>query len=58
MELAGTVSIVTGAGSGIGEAIAKAFVAEGAKHVVVADVNERNAQRVADEIGDAASAAR
>ncbi len=57
MELAGTVSIVTGAGSGIGEAIAKAFVAEGAKHVVVADVNERNAQRVADEIGAAASAA-
>lgn len=55
MELAGTVTIVTGAASGIGEAIAEAFVAEGAAHVVIADRDERGAQRVAEGLGDVAT---
>jgi NAD(P)-dependent dehydrogenase (short-subunit alcohol dehydrogenase family) len=45
----GKVSIVTGAGQGIGEEYAKGLAAAGAK-VVVADLNETQAARVADEI--------
>ncbi|WP_299846028.1 SDR family oxidoreductase [uncultured Paracoccus sp.] len=44
------VAIVTGAGQGIGEAIARAFVAEGA-NVVIAERNPETGQQVADEIG-------
>ena len=42
--------IVTGAGSGIGAATAKAFGKAGA-NVVAADINEANAQKTAAEIG-------
>lgn len=49
------VAIVTGAGQGIGEGIAKKLAAEGAK-VVVSDLNEENAQKVAEEIGENAIA--
>ncbi len=49
MRLADKVAIVTGAGSGFGEGIAKRFAAEGAK-VVVNDIVEAGARRVADEI--------
>ena len=45
----GKVSIVTGAGQGIGEDYAKGLAAAGA-NVVVADLNEAQANRVADEI--------
>jgi 3-hydroxybutyrate dehydrogenase len=44
--------LVTGAGAGIGEAVARAFAA-GGDHVTVADVNSEAAHRVADEIGGA-----
>ena len=52
--LNGKVTVVTGGGSGIGEAVAVDFAREGAT-VVVADVDEASAGRVTDAIGDAAS---
>jgi 3-oxoacyl-[acyl-carrier protein] reductase len=50
MRLKGKVAIVTGAGSGMGEAIAHSYEKEGAK-VVVLDVNEQTANKVAAAIG-------
>jgi NAD(P)-dependent dehydrogenase (short-subunit alcohol dehydrogenase family) len=49
MQVEGKVAIITGAGSGIGEATAKLFVSQGAK-VIIADWNEAEANRVANEI--------
>jgi 3-oxoacyl-[acyl-carrier protein] reductase len=49
-QLENKVAIVTGAASGFGEGIAKAYVAEGAK-VVIADMNLEGAQRVATALG-------
>lgn len=48
--LATRVALVTGAGSGIGKAIAHRLVAEGAC-VVVADLDTANAQAVAEDLG-------
>lgn len=50
MRLKDKVAIVTGAGSGFGEGIAKRFVQEGAK-VAVLDLRADAAERVAREIG-------
>ena len=51
-RLQGKAAIVTGAGSGIGRAIARRYGQEGAK-VVVADVNQAGAEAVAQEISGA-----
>lgn len=51
MEIRGKVAIVTGGASGIGAGVAKKFVEDGARGVVVADVNLERAQGVAKEIG-------
>lgn len=55
MRLKGKVAVITGAGSGFGEGIAKRFAQEGAM-VVAADINSEGAKRVADEIGGSAVA--
>lgn len=49
-RLAGKVALVTGAASGIGEGIARAFVAEGAV-VFVSDLRDEPGKRVADSLG-------
>ena len=51
MELQDRVVVITGGGSGIGEALAHAAVAEGARHVVVADRQADEAARVAAAVG-------
>lgn len=56
MEIRDKVVIVTGAASGIGEALAHRFQREGARHVVVADLEETKARAVADAIGPSARA--
>ena len=48
-KLAGACAIVTAAGQGLGEAIAKIFAREGAK-VAAVDLNAEHASRVANEI--------
>jgi 3-hydroxybutyrate dehydrogenase len=51
MRLKDKVAIVTGAASGIGKEIAKAFAREGAR-VVIADLNQKAADAAAAELGD------
>ncbi|MEM7091482.1 MAG: SDR family oxidoreductase [Actinomycetota bacterium] len=51
MKLNDRITVVTGAGSGIGRESARAFAAEGARLVVVADLDEDKAIAVADSIG-------
>jgi NAD(P)-dependent dehydrogenase (short-subunit alcohol dehydrogenase family) len=50
MNIQGQAAIVTGGGSGLGEAVARELARLGAK-VTVLDVNEAGGQRVAGEIG-------
>ncbi|KAI9664491.1 MAG: hypothetical protein M1821_005937 [Bathelium mastoideum] len=54
-RLDGKVALVTGAGSGFGEAMAKAFTRESAS-VIVADIDAKGGQRVVKEIEDAKNA--
>jgi NAD(P)-dependent dehydrogenase (short-subunit alcohol dehydrogenase family) len=51
MQVADKVVIVTGGANGIGKALCERFSREGARLVVVADLEAENARRVADAIG-------
>lgn len=55
MDIKDKVVVVTGAGSGIGEALARAAADAGAAHVVVADLNGDEASRVAADIAGTAA---
>jgi NAD(P)-dependent dehydrogenase (short-subunit alcohol dehydrogenase family) len=50
VRLAGKTAIITGGGRGIGEAVCRAFVREGAK-VVIGDLDGAAGQAVADSLG-------
>ena len=56
-RFAGRRALVTGAGSGIGEAVARALHAEGAE-VVLADVREQPVLSIAAELGERAAGVR
>ena len=51
MDLENKVSLVTGAGQGIGEGIAKTLAKKGSK-VIVVDLNQESSVKVAEEIND------
>ena len=53
MDIQGKVFIVTGAGSGLGAAVARRLAAEGGR-IVLADVNVAAGEAVAAELGEAA----
>ena len=57
MRLKGKVALITGAGSGIGRAIATLFAEEGAR-VIANDVNEKAARETVEALGAARSGAR
>ena len=57
MELKDKIVVVTGGASGIGKALCRRFHAEGAKAVVVVDMNSTGAAGVAAEIGSTAMTA-
>lgn len=50
MRLSGKIALITGSSSGIGEAIARGFSAEGAKCIITYKDKKTNAEKIADEI--------
>ena len=57
MELANKIIVITGAGSGIGRALAIRFKADGAKQIVAVDINAENAQATANMVDGVAMTA-
>jgi NAD(P)-dependent dehydrogenase (short-subunit alcohol dehydrogenase family) len=57
LELANKIIVITGAGSGIGRALAIRFKAEGAKQIVAVDINAENARATAAMIDGVAMTA-
>ncbi|MGI9322515.1 MAG: SDR family oxidoreductase [Pseudomonadales bacterium] len=57
MNLDDRIAVITGAGSGIGRALAVRFAQRGARHVVCTDLNEDDAEATAQMIGAGASSA-
>jgi len=51
MEMKNRVAVITGGSGGIGRAMAKAFLDEGARSVVLADLDKAAVQAAASEIG-------
>lgn len=51
MEIRDRVAVVTGGASGIGQALAERFSADGARHIAVVDRDEAGAKAVAAKIG-------
>ena len=51
MELRDKIIVITGGSGGIGKAMARAFLREGAKAVMLADLNEGLVKKAATEIG-------
>jgi len=56
MQIKNSCIVITGAGHGIGRAMARAFAKQGALHVVCADIDLASAKAVASEIGGSAMA--
>ncbi|MBV1904920.1 MAG: SDR family oxidoreductase [Pseudomonadales bacterium] len=51
MDIQNKVTVITGAASGIGKAMAQRFIADGAKAVIIADIRQRALETTAVEIG-------
>ena len=56
MNVSGKVVVITGGGGGIGAALARRFAAEGARQIVVTDIDATGAETVANEVGGLAFA--
>jgi NAD(P)-dependent dehydrogenase (short-subunit alcohol dehydrogenase family) len=54
MDVRDRIVVVTGGGGGIGGALCRRFAADGARHVVVSDIDAESAKTVAAEIGGTA----
>jgi NAD(P)-dependent dehydrogenase (short-subunit alcohol dehydrogenase family) len=54
MDIRDRVVVVTGGGGGIGGALCRRFAADGARHVVVSDIDPESAEAVATQIGGTA----
>ena len=52
MDIKGSIAVVTGGASGLGEATVRSFVNDGAK-VAIFDFDDKRGQSLADELGDA-----